>query len=147
MIRSFPLLLLLATLPAWGAGPRPGSHPDHRQPLALSAEEAAHLRLEMRLFLNSVQKIVTAAAHQDMPVVAEAARESGLVAAHQVPPGLRAKLPLEFKKLGHATHEAFDDLARDAESMADGGLALKQLGRLMQNCVSCHATYRIGPAR
>ncbi len=98
----------------------------------------------MRLFLTSVQKIVTAAAYNDMKVVAEAAGESGMAAAHNVPAGLREKLPLEFKKLGHATHEGFDDLARDAASMADGNLALKQLGKLMQNCVSCHATFRIG---
>ena len=41
------------------------------------AEEAAHLRQEMRVFLNSVQKIVTAAAHNDMKVVADISTEAG----------------------------------------------------------------------
>jgi mono/diheme cytochrome c family protein len=80
-----------------------------------------------------------------MKMVAEAATSVGMAAAHEVPPGLRQKLPLEFKKLGHATHTGFDDLARDAASMADPNLALKQLGQVMSNCVSCHATFRIEP--
>lgn len=148
MKRATALLLALTTLPAFAAEPahqHPGKSVEYRKPIPLNAEEAAHVRLEMRLFLTSVQKIVTAAAYNDMKVVAEAAGESGMAAAHNVPAGLREKLPLEFKKLGHATHEGFDDLARDAASMADGNLALKQLGKLMQNCVSCHATYRISP--
>lgn len=142
-MRRTPLLLLAAlfALPAHAA--------DTRKPLALAAPEAAHVRAEMRVFLSSAQKIVYAAAHDDMKTVAEAARAAGMAAAHEVPAGLRKKLPMEFKHLGHATHEAFDDLARDAESMADANLALKQLGKLMNNCVSCHATYRIetGAAR
>jgi len=69
-----------------------------------------------------------------------------MAAAHDGPAGLRQKLPPEFKHLGHATHTGFDDLARDAASMADPSLALKQLGQLMSNCVSCHATFRIEPA-
>lgn len=146
--------LFLATLPARSAEPDHDPHHGHatagsleyRQALALDAEEAAHLRLEMRGFLSSVQKIVTGAAYKDMRMVAKAAAESGMAAAHEVPPGLRAKLPPEFKRLGHATHTGFDDLARDAASMADPDLALQQLGRVMSHCVSCHATFRIEPA-
>jgi hypothetical protein len=31
----------------------------------------------------------------------------------------------------------------DAEDLADGNHALTQLATLMQNCVSCHAAYRL----
>jgi hypothetical protein len=141
------LLCLAAALPAQAAEPgHHGKPADARKPLVLTAEEAVHVRLEMRVFLASVQKIVTAAAHNDMKVVAEAAREAGLAAAHEVPASLRQKLPLEFRQLGHATHTGFDDLARDAESMADANLAQKQLGQVMKHCVSCHALYRVEPA-
>lgn len=144
------LLALSASLPAVAADAghqhRHGRPTEHRKPLLLNAEEAAHLRLEMRLFLSAVHKIVTGAANNDMKVVAEAAQSAGMAAAHDVPAGLRQKLPPEFKHLGHATHTGFDDLARDAASMADPSLALKQLGQLMSNCVSCHATFRIEPA-
>ena len=137
---------MLAATAAVAAESEPRTHhkaADARQALVLTPEEAHHVRLEMRAFLSGVQKIVTGASHDDMPVVAAAARELGIAAAHEVPAGLRRKLPMQFKHLGHATHEGFDDLARDAASMADANLALKQLGQVMGHCVSCHATYRI----
>jgi hypothetical protein len=153
MSRLLPLLIALIPLSALPALAAEAGHEqhhgkplEHRKPIVLNAEEAAHIHLEMRTFLSGVQKIVTGAAHNDMKMVAEAATSVGMAAAHEVPSGLRAKLPLEFKKLGHATHTGFDDLARDAASMADPNLALKQLGQVMSNCVSCHAMFRIEPA-
>lgn len=113
---------LLASIPFVAAAAESQHHHgksvEQRKPLVLKVEEAAHLRLEMRLFLSAVQKIVTGAAHNDMKMVAEAAGSVGMAAAHDVPAGLREKLPLDFKKLAHATHTGFDDLARDAASMA-----------------------------
>ncbi len=150
MSRLLLILMAISAHPVLAAEADPqhqhGKSLEQRKPLVLNAEEAAHIRLEMRTFLSGVQKIVTGAAHNDMKMVAEAATSVGMAAAHEVPPNLRAKLPLEFKKLGHATHTGFDDLARDAASMADPNLALKQLGQVMSNCVSCHATFRIEPA-
>jgi hypothetical protein len=147
------LLLLLLALPfalpvlaaeaAHQDAHQHGQSLEKRKPIVLNAGEAAHVRLEMRTFLTGVQKIVTGAAHNDMRMVAEAAQSAGMAAAHDVPAGLRQKLPAEFKKLGHATHTGFDDLARDAASMADPNLAMKQLGQVMQNCISCHAMFRI----
>lgn len=116
---------------------------EQRQALNLSPEEATHIRMEMHLFLAGVQMIVSSAATNDMKSLAGAARELGLAAAHDVPAALRGKLPAEFKRLGHATHMGFDDLARDAESLGDAQHALRQLGQLMGNCVACHGTYRI----
>ena len=55
------------------------------------------------------------------------------------------KLPMAFKQLGFDTHTKFDQLALDAEQMGDSGQTLEQLGVLMQNCVGCHAGYRIDP--
>ncbi|HID48188.1 MAG TPA: hypothetical protein EYP40_00985, partial [Chromatiales bacterium] len=37
----------------------------------------------------------------------------------------------------------FDQLALDAEQLGDPAHALAQLSTLMQNCVACHAVYRI----
>ena len=61
----------------------------------------------------------------------------------RVPAGLAAKLPLEFKTLGHGVHEDFDRIAMDAEAMNDARLSLRQLGETMKKCVACHATYQI----
>jgi hypothetical protein len=143
MKRLLPLLLLLAIAPSNAAEHTHSQPLEHRKPILLSAEEKAHIHQEMRLFLSGTQKIVTGAAANDMKIVAEAARELGMAAAHEVPAGLRGKLPLEFKKLGHATHQGFDDLARDADSQADANHALRQLGQIMSNCVSCHAMFRL----
>ncbi len=141
---TLPLLLVLSATPALAADHAHHGQPlEHRKAINLNAEEKAHIHQEMRLFLSTVQKIVTAAAADDLKTVGMAAREAGMAAAHEVPGTLRAKLPMDFKKMGHATHQGFDDLARDAESLADANHALKQLGSVMSNCVSCHALYRI----
>jgi len=137
--RFLPLLLALVATPLAAA-----DHAlEHRTPIRLTAEEKAHIHLEMRLFLSTTQLIATGAAANDMKLVAAAAHEAGMAAAHEVPAKLREKLPLEFKKLGQATHQGFDDLARDADSLGDANLALKQLGQVLSNCVSCHAMYRL----
>jgi cytochrome c556 len=141
-LRALPILLALYAVPLFAADH--AHHPlEQRKPIRLAAEEKAHIHLEMRLFLSGTQKIVTGASANDMKMVAESARELGMAAAHEVPARLREKLPLEFRKLGQATHQGFDDLARDAESLGDANHALKQLGQVMGNCVSCHAMYRL----
>ena len=66
-----------------------------------------------------------------------------MAAAQGVSAGLAAKLPLEFKTLGHSVHGDFDRMAMDAEAMNDVRLSLRQLGNIMKKCVACHATYQI----
>ncbi|HFB64817.1 MAG TPA: hypothetical protein ENJ60_04670, partial [Aeromonadales bacterium] len=70
-------------------------------------------------------------------------RASGRAAQKDVPGSLMSKLPLGFKKLGFDTHSRFDQLALDTADMEDKQLVLTQLSTLMQNCVSCHAAYRL----
>ncbi len=140
------LLAMASTARAETGHDHHADHGDGRQALRLNAEEMAHVRLEMRTFLSGVQEIVSAVAGNDPQTIARSARKLGVAAAHEVPAELRRKLPLEFKKLGSATHHGFDDLARDAESLGDANHALRQLGQIMQNCVSCHATFRLETA-
>ncbi len=78
-----------------------------------------------------------------MTSVAESAREVGMAAAGGVPVTLMAKLPLEFKTLGKATHAAFDDLANEATDMGDEKVAMTMLGEILGNCNTCHAGDRI----
>ena len=133
--RPLFVLLALIALPAYaGDHAHPGNSLERRTPIHLTAEEKAHIHLEMRLFLSTTQKIVNGAAANDMKLVADAAREAGSAAAHEVPAKVREK---------QATHQGFDDLARDAESLADANQALRQLGSVLSNCVSCHAMYRL----
>ncbi|HGG59509.1 MAG TPA: hypothetical protein ENK26_06270 [Gammaproteobacteria bacterium] len=119
---------------------------DGRMALRLPPGERDLVLGEMREFLSAVQRIVDGANRDDMKTVAEAARKVGFAAQQSVPVSLMKKLPMEFKRLGLGTHKAFDQLAMDARDFGDKGKTLEQLAELMQNCVACHAAYRIDPA-
>ncbi|MEN8179965.1 MAG: hypothetical protein ABFS39_15295 [Pseudomonadota bacterium] len=120
---------------------------DGRQALLLEPGERDLVLAEMRGFLESVQAITAAVGTEDMPQIVAAARKVGAAAQNEVPGSLVGKLPLSFKRLGFDTHKQFDMLALDAEELGDPGHALQQLSVLMQNCVACHAAYRIDAMR
>lgn len=118
---------------------------DLRSAIVLTENEGAFIRHEMRGLLESVRDIVEASTAGDRARVAVAARRSGMNGPEMthIPNSLAPKLPLEFKKLGLATHRGFDQIALDAEQIGDTDLTLKQLAQLMGNCVGCHATWRL----
>ena len=116
---------------------------DNRLAIQVTAGEKDMVLAEMRAFLASVQQITHGVSSKDMQLIATSARTVGLAAQQGMPGSLMGKLPLEFKQLGRNTHEQFDLLALDAEQLEDAEHSLSQLGALMQNCVACHATYRL----
>jgi len=116
---------------------------DGRTTILLNAGERDLVLAEMRTFLSSIQQINQGVSQGNMELVTQYARKSGKAAQGEVPGTLVGKLPLQFKKLGSDTHKKFDQLAMDAEDLGDSDHVLEQLSTLMQNCVSCHATYRI----
>ena len=118
---------------------------DLRSEIALADSESAFIRHEMRGLLESVREILEAAQAGDHARVASAARHSGMKGpeATHIPKSLASKLPPEFKKLGLATHRGFDQIALDAEQIGAADLTVKQLVQLMENCVACHATWRL----
>ncbi|QFY88321.2 cytochrome c [Magnetovirga frankeli] len=116
---------------------------DQRSPLLLNADERGHVLEEMRTFLTSAHGVLQGVLQEDADAIAQAARKAGRAAAHAVPQSLRAKLPMQFMKLGSDTHQRFDQLAMDAESLGDASHSLQQLTELMGNCLACHDLYRI----
>jgi len=120
-----------------------GEEIDTRKKLYLNQAERHHVLSEMRLFLNSVQKITRGVAEEDMKLVVEYARKAGRAAGGGAPAGFRDKLPKEFRMLGHQTHAKFDQLALDAADLGDASHVLSQLSSLMKNCIACHASYQI----
>jgi hypothetical protein len=116
---------------------------DGRTEILLTDNERNLVLAEMRAFLSSVQQINQGIAENNMALVAETARKSGKAAQAVMPGALMGKLPLPFKKLGGDTHAKFDQLAMDANDLGDRDHALQQLSTLMENCVNCHAAYRI----
>ena len=122
---------------------RTGIEVDGRVTILLEPSERVVVLNEMRQFLAGIQQILEAAERKDAAAIAKISRPLGMAAAHAVPPGLAAKLPLEFKTLGHSVHQDFDRIAMDAEAMNDVQLSLRQLGQALNKCVACHDTYQI----
>jgi cytochrome c556 len=116
---------------------------DGRIVIHLNTDERELVLTEMRTFLTSVQQITKGVAENDMESVAQSARKSGKAAQQGIPGTLAEKLPVQFKQSGFDTHAQFDQLAMDAEDIGDSIHALSQLSTLMQNCISCHALFRI----
>lgn len=116
---------------------------DGRTAIILEPAERDLILAEMRVFLGSVQGILVSANSDDMQTAVEAARKSGMPPPGQVPDALVGKLPLSFKTLGFDTHKRFEQLALDAEQLGDKAHTLEQLAELMNNCIACHAQYRL----
>lgn len=117
---------------------------DARTALKLTPIERAMILEEMHLFLSGVGELTGALGRRDMPAAAKAARSMGLIMAHELPPALREKLPLDFRQKGSEVHRDFDQIALDADSLGDVSYSLNQLSTTLQKCVACHATYQIG---
>lgn len=118
---------------------------DGRTAIILEQGERDLVLEEMRGFLEGVQTITQGLAENDMKSIAEAAKKIGMANAGGVPVALMAKLPLEFKTLGMATHKAFDALSMEAQDLGDAKTVLAQMAELMNNCTTCHSIYRIDP--
>ena len=116
---------------------------DGRTAVILGSAERQMVLNEMRLLLETSRTIVEALANEDLAAVEAAARPIGSAAIATVDFSLRAKLPLEFKKLGFGTHYAFDDIT----DMAGQGQPVKaiqlKLAETMNNCIVCHATFQL----
>jgi len=120
---------------------------DGRTAVILEPAERQAVLGEMRLLLETSQVIVEALANSDLKAVEDAATPLGSGAIATVDFALRAKLPLEFKKLGFGTHYAFDDIAK----MAKEGKPAKEIqlvfANTMNNCIACHAMYQLPEIR
>lgn len=133
LVLAYVFLIRGATAPA----------SDGRTAVLMSPGERDLVLAEMRGFLEAVQRITAAVSRDDAAAVTAAAWRVGAAAQRGVPASLAGKLPVEFKTLGFDTHERFDQLAMDAEQFGDTGVVLPAFAELMNNCVGCHAVYRI----
>ena len=117
---------------------------DGRMAIKLNENEKNLVLEEMRAFLlRALSRLLLLINKKDLKQVEKSARAVGRAAQNAVPGTLMGKLPMEFKKLGVDTHNKFDLLAMDAEQLEDAAHSMNQLEELLQNCVACHASYRI----
>jgi len=116
---------------------------DGRTQVLLDSGERDLVLAEMRQLLAAAQQISEGLADGDMQQIAEAATAVGMQATSTMDVRLKAKLPLAFKQLGFATHQAFDDIAGMARQQAEPRAIQKKLAESMNNCLACHAAYQI----
>lgn len=113
---------------------------DGRTAVILNAAERDHILGEMRGMLGTIQTIIGAMAGNNVEEAARAAAQSGLAKMQHEDPALILKLPLDFKQLGRATHQGFDEIALTA---AQGNEALlKRLDQQLSLCIACHENYK-----
>jgi len=115
---------------------------DGRTAIVVTLAERDMVLGDMRGFLETVQAVTEAAAAGDLTAAAAAAHANGMASTRSAPTTFLAKLPLEFKTLGFATHGLFDDLAKTATDSSDPKPVFAALGNLMLNCTGCHAGYK-----
>ncbi|MBY6239871.1 hypothetical protein [Methylosinus sp. Sm6] len=119
---------------------------DMRAPLALTASEKAFVLDQMRLFVKSLEQIVSGLATDDRAAVAEAAAARGgrrFQAEGKMPETLAGRFPDRWTGFGRPMRAGFDELARRVTEGESKNQSLARLGEIMRNCVGCHAAYRI----
>lgn len=115
---------------------------DGRQAVVLSKDERNALLLEMRLWLQSTQSILSASLANNFDEVVNSAKASGMSAEAGTPGSLFRKLPVEMKALGFDTREKFDGIAESAAKSKDANQVVAKLSVAMNNCIACHEMYR-----
>lgn len=121
---------------------------DDRQTVQLPDRMREHMLANMRDHLLTLESITRSLANEDYDGAAEAAENRlGLSSldAHGAS-HLGQFLPPEMGQIGMNMHKAasrFAVAARDAE--VEGGLqeAFSALSEVMQQCVACHANYKV----
>jgi len=119
---------------------------DKRIVINVTQAEKNQVLFEMREFLHGLHNISHALARQDMKAIAVSARPMGPL-MDRTPASLKERLPEEYMQLAIAMNEAFQTLARDAESKGEVGKntmsqAHENLAEVMTYCSGCHDTYR-----
>lgn len=143
IFRSLGLALLLASTAAYAVERSVADAPaDARHDLQLTPGEQAEFLAEMRNMLASIQQIMIGIGSSDRALIAEYARRSGNRMARATPAAVRAKLPPAFQALGEPTHMMFEELAIRAES-DDMDMLARDTGKLMQQCMACHAAFKV----
>jgi cytochrome c556 len=143
--KSIALALILAAAatvssPVW-AQSSSAMHTDRRIVINVSQAEKNHVLSEMREFLHGFHAINIAMARQDMKALGTIARPMGAL-LDRLPVKLKERLPEEFTQLAIAMNEAFQNLARDAETNGDMRKAHENMAEVMTYCSGCHDTYR-----
>lgn len=116
---------------------------DTRTGIPLAEEHRQFVMDEMRTFMESMQQIHEGLMQNNPEMIIEAAKKSGT--GVKPPKELRESLPKEFLQMGMVNHKLFDAIADSAKINFKPELTQMQMNELMNQCVTCHKTYRFDP--
>ena len=116
---------------------------DSRTAVLMSEDNRDFVLEEMRDFLESIQQINEGVLENKPEKIINAGTKSGGSVIEHAPKGLLKTLPSGFKALGFSTHDLFDEIAKNAKNNYNPKETQKQVNILLNNCVSCHKSYKI----
>jgi len=123
---------------------------DGRIAVHVNAAEKDLILREMRMLLTSLNEVTTYVAGENYGEAAKSAAKVGTAmenAAEAGHPALIAKLPMELKRLGFATHEDMDQLSALLMNGSSQREVLSKMSETTSKCVACHSVYRLEAAR
>ena len=118
--------------------------PGSRELIELTPAQRDTVLVEMNQFISGLQQITAALADDDMETVSKVSRALGSSMSGNIPTELKKALPEDFRLLGGSVHKQFDQIALDAEAIADTPHTLTQLAEVLSSCATCHSRYRLG---
>ena len=116
-----------------------------RTSITVTAVEHAHLLTEMNGFLNAINDINSALAAKDFGTVAALAEKMGPKGGKHDAVGklVHDKLPQEWFALAKPIHKNFLAIANEAKSNPKVEAVLARVASTTQQCVACHAMYKL----
>jgi len=117
---------------------------DNRTVILLDAGERLYILGEMRKLLGHMQALTAAISNDDMDEVIKISKTLVEDSSGKTPARIIAKMPLSFKSISVNIHSGFKQLLADSIEKRDSKLALKQVSKIMQNCIACHASHSLG---
>jgi hypothetical protein len=118
---------------------------DGRTVILLDAGERLYILGEMRALLGHMQELITAISDDDMDTVIKISETLVDDSGGKTPTRIIAKMPIAFKQISINIHSDFKQLLAESTEKRDSKLALKQVSKIMQNCLACHATHSLMP--
>lgn len=119
-----------------------------RANITVTAVEHAYLLTEMNGFLKAIHDINTALAAKDFGTVAAIAEKMGPKGGNHDAVGklVHEKMPKEWFALARPTHQNFLAIANEARSNPIVEAVLAHVAKTTQQCVACHALYKLSVA-
>lgn len=117
-----------------------------RMVIHVAAEEQAHVLTEMNDFLNALNTINQALATKDFETVAKTASvfaNHGNKGKPAVELSFESKVPPEWKLFARPLRQGFGEVALAAKQDPTIENVMSKLAKTTQNCVACHATFKI----